>query len=148
MPGAFKPPVPPAPVRVYVRTDPGEAAPAGVFFDAAVSGLRLVCWGGGRRICVETVTIRATDRDCRSTSYRNAYPALNVRPASQSPINFAVSPRVARGRLSGRIGNYHGLDGPFGIRALSVGILEHQRRAEAAASKGVGYKHDTSHRRG
>ena len=41
---------------------------------------------------------------------------------------------------SSRIDDYRGLDGPFGIRILSVGILEHQRRAEPAAPKGVGYK--------
>ena len=50
--------------------------------------------------------------------------------------------------LSSRIDDYRGLDGPFGIRALSVGILEHQHRVGPAAPKGVGYKHDTSHRRG
>ena len=36
--------------------------------------------------------------------------------------------------LSSRIDDYRGLDGPFGIRVLSVGILEHQRRAELAAA--------------
>ena len=70
------------------------------------------------------MTRRTTNRERQSTSCRNAYPGLNVRPASHSPTNFAFSSRVARGMFSSRIDDYRGLDGPFGIRVLSVGILE------------------------
>ena len=72
---------------------------------------------------LKTITGRTTNGDCETTNCRNAYPALNVRPASHSPTNFALSSRMARGVLSSRIDNYRGLDGLFGIRALSVGIL-------------------------
>ena len=40
-----------------------------------------------------------TNGDCETTNRRNAYPALNVRPASHSPTNFVLSSPMARGVL-------------------------------------------------
>ena len=48
---------------------------------------------------------------------------------------MALAALFRRGMPSSRIDDYRGLDGPFGIRALSVGILEHQDRAEPLLRK-------------
>lgn len=53
-------------------------------------------------------------------------PLLHGRPPGATG-SFAVRSHLAGGYFSGRVDSYRGLDGPFGIWALSIDILKSEK---------------------